>query len=80
MNFAVSFFIDAVQFLSDFCCLRRYSLEIARGFGLTEGIIFRIGTMNANATHQKVDLVLRGLYDALRTTSNYIAPASKVYY
>lgn len=58
----------------------RYSLEISKGIGITNGILFRIGTMNANATHQKVDLVLRALYDALKVTSNYIAPQTKVYY
>lgn len=55
-------------------------MEISTGFGITHGIIFRIGTMNTNASHQKVDLVLRALYEALKTTANYIAPQTKVYY
>lgn len=55
-------------------------MEISTGFGITQGIIFRIGTMNTNATHQKVDLALRALYEALKTTANFIAPQTKVYY
>lgn len=42
--------------------------------------MFRIGIMNSNATHQKVDLVLRALYEALKVTANFIAPQTKVYY
>jgi len=60
--------------------MQRYSLELSAGFGITEGLIFRIGILNANATHQKVDFVLRALYDGLKTTSNYIAPRPKIYY
>lgn len=60
--------------------LFRHSVEISTGFGITNGIIFRIGIMNTNATHQKVDLVLRALYEALKTTANFIAPQRKVYY
>lgn len=58
----------------------RHSVEISNGFGITKGIIFRIGTMNTNATSQKVDLVLRSLYEALKITANFIAPQTKVYY
>lgn len=55
-------------------------MEISSGFGPTLGILFRIGIMNSNATHQKVDLVLRALYDALKVTANFVAPKTKVYY
>lgn len=55
-------------------------MEIANGIGITNGIVFRIGTMNTNASHQKVDLVLRALYEALKLTANFIAPQTKVYY
>lgn len=58
----------------------RHSVEISTGFGITKDIVFRIGIMNTNATHQKVDLVLRALYEALKTTANFIAPQTKVYY
>lgn len=58
----------------------RHSVEISNGFGITEDLVFRIGIMNTNATHQKVDLVLRALYEALKMTSHYIAPQTKVYY
>lgn len=58
----------------------RYGLELSKGYGITEELIFRIGTMNANATHQKVDFALRALYDGLRNVANYLAPRSKVYY
>lgn len=58
----------------------RHSVEISSGFGPTLGILFRIGIMNSNATHQKVDLVLRALYDALKVTANFVAPKTKVYY
>lgn len=59
---------------------RRHSVEISNGYGLTQGILFRIGIMNSNATHQKVDLVLRALYEALKVTANFVAPKTKVYY
>lgn len=58
----------------------RHAVEISNGYGLTQGILFRIGTMNSNASHQKVDLVLRALYDALKVTANFVAPKTKVYY
>lgn len=58
----------------------RYALELAKGYGSTEELVFRIGIMNANATHQKVDFVLRALFDALKSVANFIAPRSKVYY
>lgn len=79
-NFILHFFL--LFFFFCFVCylLFRYSLEISKGIDFTNGILFRIGTMNANATRQKVDLVLRALYDALKATSNYIAPQTKVYY
>lgn len=60
--------------------MHRHSVEIANGIGITHGILFRIGTMNTNASHQKVDLVLRALYEALKLTANFIAPQTKVYY
>lgn len=52
----------------------RHNVEISNGIGITLGILFRIGTMNTNASHQKVDLVLRALYEALKTTANFVAP------
>lgn len=58
----------------------KHSVEISNGFGITKDIVFRIGIMNTNATHQKVDLVLRALYEALKTTVNFVAPKTKVYY
>lgn len=64
----------------DFLLIYRYSLEISRGFGITDDVVFRIGTMSSNATSQKVDLVLRALYEALKATANYIAPQTKIYY
>lgn len=55
-------------------------MEVSNGFGITKGIIFRIGVMNTNAIHQKVDLVLRALYEALKSMANFVAPQTKVYY
>lgn len=40
---------------------------------------FESKPMNTNASHQKVDSVLRALYDALKVTSNFVAPQTKVY-
>ncbi|XP_018798925.1 PREDICTED: serine--pyruvate aminotransferase, mitochondrial [Bactrocera latifrons] len=48
--------------------MRKYKLEISGGLGPTAEQVFRIGLMGANATYERVDLVLNILHEAIQST------------
>jgi len=48
--------------------LKKYSMEIAGGFGPLAGKVFRIGTMGYSSTAENVALILEALADAMKNS------------